>query len=58
MWKSVVNSFDLNFNFEKDDMADDFYMKINNRNHKKGMSSKKFFEVFFFDLILNNKDAE
>jgi hypothetical protein len=58
MWKSVVNSFDLNFNFEKDDMADDFYMKINNRNHKKGMSSKKFFEVFFFDLILNNKDVE
>lgn len=58
MWKSVVNSFDLNFNFEKDDMADDFYMKINNRNHKKGMSSKKFFEVFFFDLILNNKDIE
>jgi hypothetical protein len=58
MWKSIVNSFDLNFNFEEDDMADDFYMKINNRNHKKGMSSKKFFEVFFFDLILNNKDIE
>jgi hypothetical protein len=58
MWKSVVNSFDLNFNFEKDDMADDFYMKINNRNHKKGMSSKKFFKVFFFDLILNNKDIK
>jgi hypothetical protein len=53
MWKSVVNSFDFKFNFEEDDIADDFYMKINNRNHKKGMSSKKFFEVFFFDLILN-----
>lgn len=58
MWKSIVNSFDLNFDFEKDDIADDFYMKINNRNHKKGMSSKKFFEVFFFDLILNNKDEK
>lgn len=54
MWKSIVNSFDLNFNFDTDDIADDFYMKINNRNHKKGMSSKRFYKEFFFDLILND----
>lgn len=58
MWKSIVNSFDLNFNFEEDDMVDDFYMKINNRNHKKGMTSKKFSQVFFFDLVLNDKETE
>lgn len=56
MWKSIVNSFDVNFNFEKDDIADDFYMKINTKNHKKGMSSKKFFEVFFFDLNLKKEE--
>ena len=56
MWKSIVNSFDVNFNFEKDDIADDFYMKVNTKNHKKGMSSKKFFEVFFFDLNLKKEE--
>lgn len=53
MWKIIVNSFDLNFNFEQGNIIKDFYMKINTRNHKKGMSSKKFVEVFYFDLILN-----
>lgn len=31
-------------------------MKINTKNHKKGMSSKKFFEVFFFDLNLKKEE--
>lgn len=53
MWQSVIDSFTVEF----DDIYD-FYLNINTKNHKKGMTSKKFSKVFFFDLILNNKDCE
>lgn len=44
-WKEIVNSFDCQFN----DM-DEFYKRINNKNHKKGQSSKKFVKEYYFNL--------
>lgn len=53
MWQSVIDSFNVEF----DDIYD-FYLNINTKNHKKGMTSKKFSQVFFFDLVLNDKDGK
>lgn len=47
MWDSIVSSFDVKFN----DM-NEFYMAINDKNHKKGMSVRQFVKPFFFDLTL------
>lgn len=53
IWKALVESFDIEF---KD--SNDFYMKINDKNHKKGMSSRHFSAVFFFDLVLKDNSIQ
>lgn len=46
-WDAIVNSFDVDF---KD--MDEFYQKINDNNHKKGMSDLEFIQEFYFDIKL------
>lgn len=46
-WNDIVNSFDIQF-----DNMTEFYTKINNKNHKKGQSSKKFVKEYYFNLLL------
>lgn len=46
-WDAIVNSFDIDF---KD--IDEFYKKINDNNHKKGMSELEFIQEFYFDINL------